>query len=311
MTGRPRDLITLSDLRALVQIVEQAPASLVAAAQLVGFDRARLMRLVGRINAQIGADLSWRHDGRFNPPIEARRIAAAFTKFDQALSDVSGSPRISAGTTISMLLVRLIQLRGKTLDQPLAIFRSCQILGALQEDRIDVAFASSESPALRTQGIAFSAPGDVRALSEGLEAAAVAAWTARLIRAQPLDGSDAGTPFAEIEWEPGSTGAELTARAGVPLRPRGFQVRCQSFLEAMELVRRGCVQEAVIPDLYLLGRVGDLSVGAPPCQVTGHLVALYRGQDRERWKWLMDTDLWARLRPSDMTGWMGRASIAK
>lgn len=298
MMGRPRDLLTLADLRALAQIVEMRPPTLVAAAQLVGFDRTRLMRLIGRVNAQIGEDLSWRHEGRFAPPIEARRISAAYVRFEQALDAVYGSPRISAGTTLSVILVRLIRRCGQTLDQPLIILRTSQVLAALQGDRVDIAIVSSEAPVIRDHGIAFSASGDTQPLSEGIEAMALTPWRAQLIRRRCHDEEDAEALVASIDWEAGSTGAELGTRAGLAPVTGGFRVRCRSFLEAMDLVRFGVATEAVVPDIYLIQREEDFLIDASPNPVTGHLVALYRYQDRERWQWLLDPDLWAPLATS-------------
>lgn len=297
MTGRPRELLTLSDLHALVQIVAQRPPSLVAAARLVGFDRARLMRLIGRVNAQIGADLSWRHEGGFSPPIEARRIAAAFVRFEAALAEVSGSPRISAGVTLAVLLMRLIQGQGRTLEPPLAIFRSREILDALRDDRVDLAFVQSESPLMRARRLEFTAAGHVVELGQGLEASAVAAWTARLITSHRAScGAQAcESGFATLEWEPATTGAQLTESAGLANDPRGLRIRCQSFLEAMDLVRWGCAEQAVIPDLYLRGRENDFAIDAPPCAVSGYLVAVYRAEDRGRWEQLLNIDDWRRL----------------
>jgi hypothetical protein len=295
MTGRPRDLLTLADLRALARIVDTRPTTLVAAAQLVGFDRTRLTRLIGRVNAQIGEDVSWRHEGRFSPPIEARRIAAAYLRFERTLDEVCGSPRISAGTTLSVILLRLIGRRGQTLDQPLAILRSGQVLAALQEDRVDIAIVSSEAPVIRDHGITFSARGDSRPVGAGIEAMALAPWTAQRIRRRRQGDEDAKALLAIIDWEPGSTGAELGIKAGLAPATRGVRVRCRSFLEAMDLVRFGAAAEAVVPDIYLLHREDDFFIEATPNPVTGYLVALYRDQDRERWQWLWERDFWAAL----------------
>ena len=106
---RPSGL-TLEDLRALYRIVKEKPASHTAAADLVGFNRQRLSRLIQRVNERIGeGDLDWRYTGRFLPPPEARRIARAFEDFEATLTDIEGSPRVSAGTTASLLLAAYLR----------------------------------------------------------------------------------------------------------------------------------------------------------------------------------------------------------
>ncbi len=293
MKGRPSQLLTLSDLQKLTEIVQGAPTSLADAARMADIERARLSRLIQRVNTHIGENLSWRHAGRFSPPLEARRIAAAFARFDRETSELKGSPRISAGSTVSLLLIQFFQRHGESLEGRPLILRSQQVIKGLRKDQVDLAFIHSHSTLFRNKSIRFSSVGEVKAVDEVVEATAVVAWKAQCIRTHSLIAEVPQASLGNLEWETGSLGAELTKMAGSTKDTvGGLRVQCYSFFEAMELVCRGAVPSAIIPDLYLQLQEADYSVEDPPRPVTGYLTAVYRTQDRERWQRLVDPELW-------------------
>lgn len=66
--GREAMGLTLEDLEVLRTLVRARPRSHRAAANVVGISRARLSRLIQRVDQKIGEDLDWRENGRFYPP---------------------------------------------------------------------------------------------------------------------------------------------------------------------------------------------------------------------------------------------------
>ncbi len=280
--------LTLEDLRLLSQMISASLPSQLAAAEKLGIDRARLSRLIQRVNEQIGEDLDWRDMGQFHPPPEARRLAAAFDRFDRTLAELTSSPRVSAGTSVSLLLLAFLQQQGRSLKR-FALFRSRQVLDALMQDEIDLAFLHGES-------IGFRRGRDKQRLAPKIEAVSVLQWQAKVIC--PKTDSRQATLPAVIEWEPGSTGerlAQVLTRSN-GISSKGLRVRCRSFLESIELVRRGLVQQAVVPDIYLRSSEPDLEVLTPEKLHQGDLIAVYRADERSRWDWLLDKQSWEKAR---------------
>lgn len=279
--------LTFEDLRLLSQILKAIPTSKLAAAKVVGLDRARLDRLIQRVNEQIGEDLDWRSKGRFYPPPEARRLVAAFERFDSELTGLTGSPRLSAGTSVSLLLLAFLQQQGRSLER-FAFFRSRQVLDALLQDEIDLAFLHGES-------IGFTAGRDKQRVASKLEAVSVIEWNAKIIC--PKNQSKQGILPAVIEWESGSTGERLAQiiTQSNELSSNSLRVRCRSFLESIELVRRGLVGQAVVPDIYLRSVESDLRVLTPEKLHQGDLIAIYRTDERSRWEWLLDKTSWEKV----------------
>jgi hypothetical protein len=71
---------------------------------------------------------------------------------------------------------------------------------------------------------------------------------------------------------------------------------CDSFLLALDLVRRGVVAEVVVPDIYLARPDPGLQVDPMPQAEPDELVALYRQADDSDWSDLLDPQRWQALR---------------
>jgi len=290
MTRRTLGL-TFEDLDALKKIVEAQPRTHTQAATIVGYNRARLSRLVQRVNEHIGEKLDWRHNGSFAPPTEARRLVAAFTQFKASLSDVIGSPRVSVGSSSSLLLARFLCEQRRTLPRLTVVVRSREIITALENDEIDIAFVHSQS-------VDFEPTQEKGSLTANIEAVRILDWEARLIRPSDTE-SRRVEARPELQWEPHSTGEHLTQNAGHPSSGQTlFRIQCSSFLQAIELVRRGLVSHAVVPNIYLRESEPDLIDSEPLRPIQCSLVAVYRCQDQGRWEWLLDRKSWRRVVPA-------------
>lgn len=281
--------LTLEDLRILSQIVKGNPKSLSAAAEIVGLDRARLNRLMERVNKRVGEDLDWRENGQYSPPPEVRRLALAFDRFDTEITEITSSARVSAGTSFSLLLLTFLQQQGRLLKR-IALLRSHQVLDALIQDEIDVAFLHRES-------LPFQLNQERQTVIAKIEAVPILVWQAKVI-CPKADKSSHGNLQTTIEWEVGSMGERLSNIIDPVKRLSNpsLRIQCHSFLECIELVRRGLVEQAVVPDIYLRSSEPDLKLLEPekPCQ--GDLIALYRSNERSRWDWLLDKQSWEAIR---------------
>lgn len=280
--------LTLEDLRILSQILQESPKSVTAAAELVELDRSRLNRLIERVNDQIGEELNWRDNGVFSPPPEVRRLILAFNRFDDELNEMASSPRVSAGASISLLLLSFLQQQKRVLGR-FSLLRSRQVIQALMDDQIDVAFLHNESLKL---------PLDIKkqTVVPKIEAVSLLEWQAKVISPKVDNSKLKGV----IEWERGSMGERLSqllpSGNWSPNNGYGLRIQSHSFLEAIEMVRRGLVGQAVVPDIYLRASEPDLKVLDPEKPGRGDIIALYRVDEYERWDWLLDKQSWEKIR---------------
>lgn len=281
--------LTVADLEALRVLVQAEPRSYSAAAALVEYDRARLARLIERVNQKIGENLEWRENRRFRPPPEVRRLVLRYTAFSQELDDLGRAPRVSAGTCATFLLGEVLAELGRKLPR-LAIVRSRDALPALKSDEIDVALVHGSSVGMGPSQLQ-------RELGEGITGFALVGWETVIVRQDEADERGQRERFHAC-WELGSLGARLnqeTSPVSSPEADPTVGLPCQSFLHAIELVRRGLVAEAVVPDLYLPKPALGLIVEKPEAPTKDQLVAVYRTAEGPRWVWLLDRSVWERV----------------
>jgi hypothetical protein len=281
--------LTIADLEVLRILAQEDLRSYSAAAERAGYDRARLARLIERVNQQIGEDLDWRENRRFRPPPEVRRLILRYAAFAQDLDDLGHAPRISAGTCATFLLGQVLVALGRQLPR-LAIVRSRDALQALRSDQVDVALVHGSSLGMGPSQLQ-------RELGGGITGFALAGWEAVSIRRD-----EAGEPGQRERfhacWESGSLGARLNQDPGTGSATEAVPtvgLPCQSFLHAIELVRRGLIAEAVVPDLYLPKPASGLVVAKPEAPAKDQLVAVYRTAEGPRWAWLLDRSIWEQV----------------
>lgn len=292
----PTSVLTIEDLRLLVEMARERPDSHAASARLLGINRARLSRLMLRVNAHFGEDLGWRSGSRFSLPAEVIRMAGAFERFDRVLEDVIGSPLISAGSSASMLFVRLISAEAVPFPGRIVTLRSDRIVEALANHSLDLALVSDRVACL-ARCAPFDAVGAERPVGDGMIAKALLEWRVQTITpARPVKRGIIHT----LEWEESSSGATLQELlTSLPPEARYPRLRCASFLQAIELVRRGLVCRAAVPDIYLRRTEPDLRRQPLEPPATGYLVAMRRKGDGHRWTAWLDPDKWKGAIDSD------------
>jgi DNA-binding transcriptional LysR family regulator len=283
--------LTVADLEAL-RILAQAkpePRSYSAAAEQAGYDRARLARLIERVNQKIGVSLDWRENGRFRPPPEVRRLILRYTAFAQELDDLGRAPRVSAGTCATFLLGEVLVELGRKLPR-LAIVRSRDALDALERDEIDIALVHGSS-------LEKSLDRNPQGVMDGVTSLALVGWETVVIRQDRVEVQGKQAHF-RADWEPDSMGERLNQEADIETAQETaptIGIPCQSFLHAIELVRRGLIAAAVIPDIYLPKPALGFVVGKPAIPTQDQLAAIFRTAEGPRWAWLLDRSVWERV----------------
>ncbi|MDS4012877.1 MAG: hypothetical protein RKP46_00810 [Candidatus Accumulibacter sp.] len=286
---RPAAVLTLDDLRLLAELARERPDSHAASARLLGINRARLTRLMLRVNAHLGEELAWRSGSRFSLPTEVVRIAGAFERFERALEDVSGSPLISAGSSASMLFLRLLSADSTHFSGRIVSLRSDRVVEALSNHSLDLALVSDRSACL-SRCRPFNGIGSEQSVGDGLIARTLLEWRVHAIT--PVSPVRRGI-IHMLEWEEGSSGAALQALlTPLPHETPYPRLRCASFLQAVELVRRGLVCRAAVPSIYLRSCEPALSQQQLEPLSSGYLVAIRRKSDGQRWMAYLDPTKW-------------------
>ncbi len=275
--------VTLADLEQLNLILNEDHTSIQEAADALGTQRTYIYRLIERVNAMAREpDLEWREGTRFRLPVEVRRVVRAYAELRERLDELAGYPRVSAGSSAAALLFLYLGRSG--MDQGrTSIVRSRHVQASLLNEEIDMALVHS-----------FSTTG--ADLDKGIGMTALLEWRPVLVRIVGDRRTLGSSPI--LFWEPGSTGERL-AGEGAASQASGT-VPTTSFLQALELVRRGIAREAIVPDIYLGEREWqDLEVRRLSRNPPGSLVALYRESECHRLEPFLDIKIWHRSIPSE------------
>ena len=281
--------LTLADLEILRPLVDQQPSSHSAAAELVGLNRPRLSRLIQRVNEHIGEDLDWRASGRFRPPPEVRRLVARYSEFAEELDELGHAPLVSAGTSAMLLLVEVLGVLGRQFPR-VSVVRSRDIWHALNSDEVDIAITHGSSV-----GLALGV--HRKELKPGLLGHALLDWQSVLVKRTEGGRANGGGNFRPL-WQPGSLGDQLYRTATQPVAAQKRSeaaIPCQSFLHAVELVRRGLICDAVVPDIYVTHPAVDFVLEPTELPVRDQLVAICRAEEQPRWAWLFERSVWERV----------------
>lgn len=270
--------LSLEDLRLLSEMLARPRKSVVAAATDLGIPRARLTRLLTRVGDHFQRPLSWRGVDGLAAPAEVRRLVEAFRLFAHEL-DGGGSPRVSAGPGAAMLFAQTLGHLSQTLPG-LRLVRSRDVVESLRTGSIDIALVHASSTTLWPFPLASS---------PWLKSVTLLPW--RAVRCRAPDGP-ASAAEAFLCWDPGSMGERLAAAHGGG-RGHGPGWPCQSFIHALELVRRGIVAQAIVPSIYVASTDSLLSLEYIVDATEDCLLAVYRREDGRQWEYLFQPDAWA------------------
>jgi hypothetical protein len=172
----------------------------------------------------------------------------------------------------------------------LAIVRSRDAFHALEGDEIDIALVHGSSVGIDPSQLQ-------RDLKESITGLALVGWETVVIKQDTANMQGQRERFRAC-WEPGSMGDRLNHETGTASSRETnpiVDIPCQSFLHAIELVRRGLITEAVVPDIYLPKPTSGLVVEKPATPTKDQLVAVFRTTERPRWAWLLDRSVWERV----------------
>lgn len=284
--ARPPLELSFADLDVLSRLLQEQPRSMLSASQQVGVQRTRLLRLAERANRLVDRDAPWRGSTGVTPPPELRRLVQAYERFRAELERSVSSPVVSSGPSAATLLAKVAAEAGISLSRA-AFLRSDKAVEALQHDEIDIAMLHGSSLQRVLDG---------RALPEGLTCRHLLAWRPVRVRSA---ATGARRARLRIAWEPNSLGDRL-AKADPQPKTEGatgpLTWPCDSFLLALDLLRRGVVAEVVVPDIYLPRADPGLEVEPMPQAGPDELVALYRQADDADWADLLDPPRWQALR---------------
>ena len=279
--------LTLADLRILHILVQELPRSHSAAAKLVGLNRPRLTRLIERVNQHIGTkDLDWRVGGRFRPPAEVIRLITKYDTFAKEFNQARRGPCVSAGTCAMLLLYEVL----KKIDKPmprLIIIRSRNIFSSLKKYEIDIALVHRQSTENEINS-------RLEEFHPEITCHELLKWNAFIISKNSGEYGERGFQTRPY-WESGSLGERLSKAnksAAIKTDIEINNIPCQSFLHAIELVRRGLIKETVIPDIYLPRPTEDFVIELPDMPISDQLVAVFRKRDQPRWGWLFKRSIW-------------------
>lgn len=186
------------------------------------------------------------------------------------------------------LLAEVLIELGRELPR-LAIVRSGDVLRALECDEIDIALVHGCSMGL---GLSLHQ----QELWPGITGLALVEWRAAVVRKDDTEKRSQRPQFYAC-WEPGSMGDQLSREAGqvFPTKTNSaVGIPCQSFLHAIELVRRGLIEEVVVPDIYLPRPAVGFVIEPIEVPIRDQLAAVYRTQEEPRWAWLFERSAWER-----------------
>lgn len=277
--------LSIDDLHVLAEIVAERPRSMLAAANHLGMQRTQLLRLVERANRRVNRKGPWRDSTGIVPPPELRRLVRAYERFRAELDLSICSPVVSTGPSAATLLGE-VACKAQLSMRRAAFIRTRSAIGALRQDEIDIALLHGSSLRESLKG---------RDLPEDLVQRDLLKW--RPVRARLAERAREGAMIA-MQWEPGSLGERL-ANAYSAVRDDGSRLTtwpCDSFLLALDLLRRGVVAEVVAPDIYVPAD-STLVVESIPDAAADSLVALIRRADAADWDTLLDERCWQAVRP--------------
>jgi hypothetical protein len=279
--GRREMPLTEGDLEDLVTALRCECDSVTGMAQAIGVARPHIYRLIRRANTALGHhSLEWKVGSRFYFPPEIRRLANAWASFCEARLEESRFPRVACGRSLRLLLQEFILRLSLEATARLSFVRSGRSGDLLKEGVVDLLMAHKsrleEMPSMHTETVELQQ------------------WRAVIVR--PKLRVD--TSMAAIQWQPGSHAQELSQsaaqldRAYAKLRAG---VRAESYLEALELVRRRLPLACVVPDIYLRNTDWtELDVSRFDA-IGDTLVAVFRAIDRDRLAALVDPSAWKSL----------------
>jgi hypothetical protein len=289
--------LTLPDLEKLSVLVRDHPRSHSAAAKAVGLNRAHLARLIDRVNKLIGEDLEWRVDGDFQVPSEVRRLVSRYIPFATELAVLGHAPRVSAGTCATFMLAAVLSTITPRLPR-CDVVRSRDVLPALESCEIDMAFVHGRSIGLHGDASRYEIKREIVGLP-------VLTWRAVIVR-RVLGSAMQEARVAHASWQAGSTGELINLGYHLLPPPKpdmSFGIPCQSFLHAIELVRRGLVEEVVVPDIYLPPYEPSLVITVPEKTAVDQLVAVCRTHELPRWAALADPAAWDAIASRNRAKW--------
>ena len=332
MRRRDKMPLNLDDMLHLVKLVELSggePANLSEIATKLGLNRAYLYRVMERVDESLAptpGSRGWRKGHRVIPPAEVRRLVRPFDSLSTDLDTYRRFPRVACGSAVSLILYDYVELAGRhEMEQIAAVpgIRARDIPGCLQDYLVDAALVHEASYHQAEEQLLRSQRGS---LLEGLVLRPALSWHAVLVE------PESPGPCDDIEWEPGSFADHLTQsffrairrgkRRSGPLReedlerdPRTQKRRAGSYLNALEMVRRGHRVRFVAPDILVkrpeeeglpkdIRLFRSLSVTHSPeghefddhgGWLEGRLVLVHRASDAERVCALTNDSAWREL----------------
>ena len=276
--SRLRMTLTSSDMDNLSQIVQQDVKSIKAAAESLGVERAYVYRLLERVNKFLDTpELAWKQGTRFAIPPEIKRLARRLDELGDAIYEASHFPRISAGSMTSILLHQVVQSLNIEWRQ-IEVIRSQDIQKALKNYEIDLAIIHKSSIQ--------------KEINHDLEITTLLPWQAVIIGPQKTSHK----PKVAIRWQSNSHSERLTTQVGKTTV--GFQKLmpgpyANSNLTALEMIRRGLLVYAVLPNIYLQPQDRQqLTIISPDSKVSDCLIGVYRKEDLTRLKPFLDKHPW-------------------
>lgn len=197
-------------------------------------------------------------------------------------------PRISAGTFSSILVEQMLieeqKMAGKDAVSRLEFIRSKDVILSLRSKEIDIAILHEDS-------LKKTDPSEI-------DTEYLLDWTAVLLRPT----SQPQFQLSTITWKENSFGDRLLVKFQKS-HPSYFQESKEpptvgdSFLSALEKIRRNLPYELVIPDIYLVDRdlkVLDALGGKDPDPVKGKLIAVFRTGERDQLSKYINKETWVR-----------------
>lgn len=190
-------------------------------------------------------------------------------------------PRVSVGSMATLLMEKMLLESG--LPTHIQSVATEDPVGALTEGNIDLLIIQA---------------GNVT-VPEGVTVQTILPWHAVLVSPRYFywPRGELQNPLRTFVWPEGTFAHKLNERFAQAAPEFAIQAEAytNSYLSALEMVRRGLPYQLVIPNIYLTREdARKLPQASPESPVEDALLALCKSSDAERWASYMDPALWKR-----------------